>query len=355
MPTLHKIVTTFGLDEEKFERLRLFQSRILQNANTYGTLCLSIAPIDFISMSDNDSGWNSCMSWVDHHGEYRQGTVEMMNSPCVLVAYLKAAEPYHPFEFACSANAPERNIAISNKKWRQLVIANSDVILGNRQYPYDNPDVEKQVLSWVRSLLGGDDCFSTQLTPIWNNGAKDENPGGKDYRFRFETNYMYNDVYNWRNGYLSNTFFNNYLRSFILDFSGESECMNCGELMDVGEDTSWVTCHNCNGAVQCDCCGSYIYSGDDYYSNDLGEVFCESCVNESDSVYWCNCCNQPFFEQNMVEIEWKSVDDRYSSYSRACSNCFPPLGEFGPADEDGVYYEENFSEIAKNFIDNLDV
>ena len=34
------------------------------------------------------------MSWADY-GCYRQGTVEMMNSPLMVVAYLTAEEPMH--------------------------------------------------------------------------------------------------------------------------------------------------------------------------------------------------------------------------------------------------------------------
>ena len=356
MPTLHKIVTTFGLNEESFERLRLYQSRILQNANTYGTLCLSIAPIDFLSMSDNDSGWNSCMCWADHYGEYRQGTVEMMNSPCVLVAYLKAEKDYTPWKYVCYGPDNEmRNWGISNKKWRQLVIANEDVILGNRQYPYTNPDIEKQVLSWVRSLLGGDDCFSTQLTPIYNHSSTENNPGGKSYLFNFDTNVMYNDVYNYRNAYLSTYFFEKYPTSFSLNFSGESECMECGEIMDNGDDSSWVICGKCNHVKICSCCECYICDGDDYYTNDLGETFCSECV-ENGEVSWCNCCAQPFYDTDMIEIKFKPEDSRFSTYAIACRNCFPPLGEFGPVDEDdGIYYEENFSKTAKDFINNLDL
>ena len=296
------------------------------------------------------------MCWADHYGEYRQGTVEMMNSPCVLVAYLKAEKDYTPWKYVCYGPDNEmRNWGISNKKWRQLVIANEDVILGNRQYPYTNLDIEKQVLSWVRSLLGGDDCFSTQLTPIYNHSSTENNPGGKSYLFNFDTNVMYNDVYNYRNAYLSTYFFEKYPTSFSLNFSGESECMECGEIMDNGDDSSWVICGKCNHVKICSCCECYICDGDDYYTNDLGETFCSECV-ENGEVSWCNCCAQPFYDTDMIEIKFKPEDSRFSTYAIACRNCFPPLGEFGPVDEDdGIYYEENFSKTAKDFINNLDL
>ena len=168
--------------------------------------------------------------------------------------------------------------------------------------------------------------------------------------YDFRTNFMYNDIYNWRSCIFAKDFFEKHLDHYICDFSGPSECMTCGEELGEGEDTSWVICASCNGAVQCDCCGSYIYDEDECYTNDLGEHFCESCVNESDSIRWCNCCSQPFFEQDMEEIEIQPIHSRYNQYISACKNCFPSLDNFGPCDEDNIYYEENFTEEAKDFI-----
>ena len=45
-------------------------------------------------MSDNDYGWDSCMGWMNE-GEYRLGTVEMMNSPCIVVAYIDGEEAWN--------------------------------------------------------------------------------------------------------------------------------------------------------------------------------------------------------------------------------------------------------------------
>lgn len=345
MPTLRKICHEFGIPEEEYETVRLFQSQLTNNAYAYGTLCLSIAPIDFISMSDNDCDWNSCMSWADHVGEYRQGTIEMMNSPYVIVAYLKSDTPYCPLY---------DDRAISNKKWRQLVIANEDIIIGNRHYPYQHPDLEAQVLSWVRELLGGDNQFSSTLSPIFNHGNKENNPGGYKYFWSFNTFLMYNDMYEWRNAYLANDFFTKYPNRYKLDFSGESECMCCGEVIsDSGFETSWVTCMKCNGALKCSNCGGYILPEDeDYYSNDNGEIFCTYCCQDSDEIDFCPCCQQPYFYSDLETIEYLPKDSAYSHIITACPNCFPSFGEFGPRDEDGCYNAENFTDTAIDFCEN---
>lgn len=342
MPTLRKICHEFDIPEEKYETVRLFQSQLTNNAYAYGTLCLSIAPIDFISMSDNDCDWNSCMSWADHVGEYRQGTIEMMNSPYVIVAYLKSDTPYSPWGDSFS---------LSNKKWRQLVIANKDIIIGNRHYPYQHPDLEAQVLSWVRELLGGDGQFSSTLSPIFNHGNKDNNPGGHDYGWSFDTYLMYNDLYEWRNAYLANDFFTKHPKKYRLNFSGEAECMSCGKaISDSDFETSWVTCMECNGALKCDNCGGYILpENDEYYTNDDGEIFCEYCCRDSDEVDFCPCCRQPHYVSDLTTIDYIADDSAYTHSVTACTNCFPSFGEFGPRDEDGCYNAENFTSIAVDF------
>lgn len=100
---LQKIVKEFEIPY--FEEFRLEHSRILNQKTLVGDLCLSIHPLDYMTMSDNDYDWSSCMSWID--GEYRQGTVEMMNSACVIVAYIKGRNDYSI-----------QNYQWTNKKWR---------------------------------------------------------------------------------------------------------------------------------------------------------------------------------------------------------------------------------------------
>ena len=86
--------------EAIFEQMRIKHSQILNKKRLKGTLCLSIHPLDYITISDNNCDWDSCMTWTgdDCPGEYRLGTLEMMNSPSVVVAYLDSKEPYHPLD-----------------------------------------------------------------------------------------------------------------------------------------------------------------------------------------------------------------------------------------------------------------
>ena len=81
---------------------------------------LSIHPLDFMTMSDNNNGWQSCMSWQDE-GCYCMGTVEMMNSPYVVVAYLKAKNDM-------PIGSHYSGYTWNNKKWRELFIITNDTM-----------------------------------------------------------------------------------------------------------------------------------------------------------------------------------------------------------------------------------
>nr|DAR02296.1 MAG TPA: Transcription initiation factor IIE, alpha FINGER, Transcription [Bacteriophage sp.] len=99
---------------------------------------LSIHPIDFLSMSDNNSGWTSCMSLVGK-GSDRSGVTEYMNSPTAVVAYMESNVPFLP--------------GVPNKSWRMMLFydLDADVALGSRQYPFFSAELARGALSALTS------------------------------------------------------------------------------------------------------------------------------------------------------------------------------------------------------------
>lgn len=99
---------------------------------------LSIHPIDFLSMSDNNSGWTSCMSLIDK-GSDRSGVTEYMNSPTAVVAYMESNVPFLP--------------GVPNKSWRMMLFYDLDanVALGSRQYPFFSSELARGALSALTS------------------------------------------------------------------------------------------------------------------------------------------------------------------------------------------------------------
>ena len=166
-------------------------SRILNDKAMNGTLCLSIHPMDYITMSDNDSNWSSCMSWT-RGGGYRGGTVECMNSTNTLVAYLESED--NPCSFLNYADW-------NNKKWRCLFVVNPDVITSVKSYPYHNNDILDIVIKWLAELAkenwGGEVDTNTIVTEtdgvIYLKTELGTYSRRKPYMY-FETNgVMYND------------------------------------------------------------------------------------------------------------------------------------------------------------------
>ena len=250
-----------------FEEFRLKHSQALNQKTLHGKLCLSIHPLDYMTMSDNDSGWSSCMSWKNN-GCYRQGTVEMMNSPMVIVAYLAAKDPMKLIE--------DKDYLWSNKKWRELFIANENIICEVKAYPYDNHNITDECLNWLRELANKYYGYEKYTDKIYTFDTCEPNYSYKDVTVTPQTNIMYNDFGNNHHILYSKDLEEKSVYNF--SYSGESECMICGTS---GDDFDWdteedLTDLDCSEIVRCYVCDDKIYNNDPSYEVD-GCVLCSWC------------------------------------------------------------------------------
>ena len=258
--------------EQPFEAFRLWQSQFLNQNQLDGNLVLSIHPIDFMTMSDNSCKWTSCMSWVNN-GDYRAGTVEMMNSSNVLIAYLDASTP---FKFN-SYNLP-------NKKWRSLIIADPESIINVKGYPYQNAELAAKVCKWIGELMYKNHHITMKLQEREDNLLDYSELG------LFNTDVMYNDFCDdsvERFWYLPE----NLEKPVTINYSGDWTCMCCGRhnydpdwiYNDDDSDavSSWVVCAECGSArnaPRCCCCGSIIGPDDGIWLND--NLYCSNCIDD---------------------------------------------------------------------------
>lgn len=257
-----------------FEQFRLAHSLILNQKTLKGTLCLSIHPLDFATASDNECGWSSCMSWVEE-GCYRLGTVEMMNSPMVVSVYL-ASDKSH-----MDIGGEQWN----SKKWRAWAIVTKDIILMNRNFPYENAELNHIALRWIKELA------ETNLGWKYTYSPKTFD----ELNIHFETNYMYNDVA-YDMPYVIRPDYDSHVDNYI-NFSGAAQCMCCGEQIDYDEDNrdnqaDDLCCSKCSSKdyYYCCDCGCAINSEDDVYYDDDGNIFCCDCYNDRYVNCWeCDC------------------------------------------------------------------
>lgn len=275
-----------------FEDFRIRHSQALNQKKLKGRLTLSIHPLDYMTMSDNECDWSSCMSWKED-GCYRQGTVEMMNSPMVLVAYLESAN--NPMTIQLSNGKVEY---WNSKKWRELFIVNNNIICEVKSYPYRNKYITGEVLDWLKELdnkVRSESLANQMIREVEGTEYKDywsekyhafntyDNPAGSEYVIEHQitvnpsTTLMYNDFCTGHLGYFPRYVEDRSKTKIEFCYSGKSECMICGT---AGEKFTWdsegdTICLDCSGYTRCDICDNSIYDGD-FYRVD-GNILCESC------------------------------------------------------------------------------
>lgn len=306
---LQKIINYFkdDYDFEGFEDFKLKHSMILNDKKIKGKLCISIHPLDYLTMSDNNSNWTSCMSWKEN-GCYHIGTVEMMNSNNVLCCYL---ENQTPFYFNSSK---EDEYTWNNKKWRQLVYITKDIIMNGKPYPYNNIDASKRLIEIVKNLAKENLNWNYTYGPeryydmIYINSrySMDNNRDWIKYNntikhnIIWDTKGMYNDMLNV-NDIEYWCYRNKVKRNKIISVSGKAPCLCCGKT--VLEE-------------------NYDYE-DDYnerYRN-TGKLICDECSKN----FFCDFCNEvntkrKYYNLKVSNQNYRLCECCFKQYSK-CPNC----------------------------------
>ena len=309
--------------QEIFENIRIKHSQIMNEANIVANLCLSIHPMDYITASYNNNNWESCMCWEE--GEYRRGVIEMMNSPFVIVTYLES--DHQDLEFYENGEIELWN----SKKWREFIIVSPTGIFGIKGYPYWNRKIEDLALTWVKELLNEvrDNKYSNNICE-WETTSEAiiDDSVQSELTVRMKCGpAMYNDFYN------ENTYHailaKNVNTSVSIFYSGESECVICGQEADFG-DTGCLGCEDCIRINYCSHCGDRVFNDEDIvYLND--RVYCRYCYS---SFPVCSCCDEVIDpctdhlkfcigseRNNKVVVE----DELNSMVKVCCEDCAPEV------------------------------
>ena len=293
-----------GFNLSGYEEFRIAHSQKLNDKLIEGTLCLSIHPLDYLTMSDNDCGWTSCMSWFEK-GEYRQGTVEMMNSGCVVVAYLES-----------TTNMVIRGGEWNSKRWRELFVVDENVLAGIKGYPYWHGGLEEHVLHWIKELA------ETNLGYSYEDEISTYETGNHNTIF-FHTNQMYNDFYSNHKIIMSKNYGG---EDYHINYSGVSQCLCCGEpLYDNYDNESNVYCNDCDSSYHCyNCDGSYRI--DDMFYVD-GEYYCEWCYDEYTED--CAVCGERHVSDDHYRVCLALGPDKiYEQFSMfVCNSCLNELND----------------------------
>ena len=232
-------------------------SMLNQNNKMSGTLCVSIHPMDYYTMSDNSYDWCSCMSW-SNDGEFKCGTLEMCNSKNIVVAYLKGSEKFEGW---------------NSKRWRELFYIDEDIILGIKGYPYSSKELEAEVFAMLRELAETNKCWEyINDTPEYTRRDVSFTLEDKKYFWNIEFNKMYNDCYS-EHPVLIGRFAESRL---ALEPSGPAYSITSGKLIAEDAPDFMLSRPEELGFVRCEKCGCWIESYDSHCYSDYDNL-CEDC------------------------------------------------------------------------------
>lgn len=132
-----KIIKAFKLffaddDDENLKRLQAEASAIMNEDKIEGTFCVSIHPLDYISISDNDHNWHTCHAM---DSDYRAGNFNYMADKHTVVCYVKTG---HDRKIS---NFPD-TVPWNSKKWRVLLFFDKTLnfIMAGKQYPLQSEE-----------------------------------------------------------------------------------------------------------------------------------------------------------------------------------------------------------------------
>ena len=131
-----KALNQFFYDDNMDELISEY-SRIIQSDKITGRLCISIHPLDFLSISENTLNWRSCHA-LD--GDYRGGNLNYMCDDVTFVTYIKTEEePILP-RF-------RQIFPWNNKMWRDLMFLDRsrNILWSGRHYPFFSETILNEI------------------------------------------------------------------------------------------------------------------------------------------------------------------------------------------------------------------
>ena len=280
-----------------------------------GNLCLSIHPMDYITMSDNAENWTSCMNWTNEGGAggcYHVGTVEMMNSNCVIVAYFESGSKTFAWK-------NELSHEWNSKKWRVLLYATKDILVSGKSYPYYNEKLTYAALNFLHELaeknLGWKYQYGIEryldMIHITNSERMENNKNWirygnvKKHNIIFDSRGMYNDMLNAAH-YDYWCYRNKVKHNIVINYSGKSTCLCCDNQVaefvcddddynNRYEETGQVVCSECRDKYSCVRC-HLLFNQTCLNNKSLfeynGEFYCDDCAKEAFAV--CPDCGSLF-------------------------------------------------------------
>lgn len=332
IPKGMKIIKAFKyFIKENPELLNDYQmkaSELIQEDKIKGTLCFSVHPFDFLSLSENTYNWRSCHS-LD--GTYRAGNLSYMADSATVIIYLRGEQEVQLPHFP-------KDIPWNSKKWRMLIHMNDDhsLMFAGRQYPFSTTSIFDLLDKFWKSA---DPNFT--YTPWINKYYTHENIGGYDIKFPMKFLSLYKgpialnkmiDDYKQKLHYNDVLYSSSYTEPYYrlalykndnpfsehkwltacepadkVHVGNEVKCLRCGEnLIESAEST--MQCFDCELAYGteendtfgfCDRCGARMILDEGTYLEYNSKIYCHTCAMEY--IVECDCCGETMDLKDLQE------------------------------------------------------
>ena len=304
---------------QDLENIQVEYSKAFNDKMLSGWLNISIHPLDYLTMSINNSGWQSCLN--AYHGCYRAGAGALMNSPNSMIAYFTTTEQ--------DTVELTDTLDWNDKKWRTVLSVNEGKYIHvNRQYPYTSDMLREELMNFAQEIFFPEEEMS-----------KTTNKEDYDIHVSLNEDIMYNDakyhatwvrIVKKRKPSIKNT---------TLVISDNGTCPCCGE--EKVDMSRHFECADCGDFPKCLCCGRAVDTEDDdviYSSRDEGYI-CYSCGND---YTWCDFC------EDYVHMD----DIRDFGVYRVCTCCID-RNNLIECEDCGTYMEEEDVCKYKDLEDNI--
>lgn len=154
-----KILDLYDITPVEKDSILIKFSMLIQSVKVKGSAVLSIDPVDYITMSENNSNWESCHSMS---GCYRTGPFAYLQDGSTAISYAK------PKDDCVFTYGDGKTLAYSNKNWRQIVLFSKELKYATqlRQYPYTSQANQSTVANIVMNVLNAKSGLNYQIQSI---------------------------------------------------------------------------------------------------------------------------------------------------------------------------------------------
>lgn len=319
-----KITRAFNKFDLPQAMIRNFQdklSEIIQKGKISGYLTISVDPRDFLTMSENNENWTSCMSL---EGMYRRGILSYMLDSSTAICYLSSGkkEIYNIF-----------NTEWNSKKWRMLIhfSSNFNGIFCSRQYPFYSSSALKIVKDiFLNDFYGKDvliDNFQEKTDGLfenYNSYMLKKEANKSDLVINFDS--LFDEK---ENQYCDVTYANKTYPVYYIErkpqywvdtpyeerfYIGEYvPCLYCGEWQhnntQIEKSVNYtMMCNDCEleygekldteNITRCEICDRYFIFNEDntvYFNDYSSSIVCDDCLQD---LRYCNKCGNPIIYED---------------------------------------------------------